>query len=338
MPNVLFSIIIPTKDPNISLLQEALDSIRSQTFPPAEILLVCYFTDPEEAKIVKKAVGNDVKILTSEEASPSIQRNIGIAEATGNYIVFLDDDDLLNKQFLQACAKAVEAEHPDLICFHYTTNPEFTHNDLTDFQTIQGREKVLNVFSRIRSPNKPTDIRCVWAKAFSAKTLRAHNVLFNKKLFMAEDMTFCLEFAIHSKKMVCFSNPGEYGYYYRQREGSASYKFDPMACEKIKVFLSEYSKILVQYKLPFEDFYYHICNQSIYNIALSYIFHKEHKIKFHKKAALFRKLMQGDPYASAISRTRLSWMSTNRKKVLLLMLKMHCFFVASVLLNARYGR
>ncbi|MBQ7249903.1 MAG: glycosyltransferase family 2 protein [Bacilli bacterium] len=332
----LFSIIIPTKDPDIGLLSETLASIRRQSGDDFEIIIIGFFTSAEKRKEVETTLDQGIIFTISEVKGPSAQRNMGVSLAKGEYIIFVDDDDLISSDFLHACREAIAAETPDLICFQYTTSRPALSNQLNNYQVLESNETIRDLFTNLRNPVKPTDTRCVWAKAFSTKVIRTNNLTFDNNLFIAEDMTFCLLFSMYASKAVCYSSEGNYGYYYRQRQGSATYKYDPEAPAKITLFLDAYASLLTKFGIKFDDFYFHICNQSIYNLAISFYFHKENQLSFFRKSRYFKKALKRGYFAEAIKKVPVHWMQTRKKKILLQFLKMHCYLLASIMLYKRY--
>jgi glycosyltransferase involved in cell wall biosynthesis len=107
-----FSIVIPTRN-RIDLLVKTLASVRAQTFRDFEVIIVDDFSDDP---IVARIHGLDASIRVIPQAfqsGPSAARNAGIMAAMGDYIAFLDDDDLWMPWTLQTYADViVQSEQP----------------------------------------------------------------------------------------------------------------------------------------------------------------------------------------------------------------------------------
>ncbi len=99
----LISILIPTRD-RAALLQQTLDSIRAQTYPDWEALVIDDHSKDETPAQMQAASSSDPRIrylnLTDKSGAPAA-RNLGIAEARGELVIFLDSDDLLAPHCLQ---------------------------------------------------------------------------------------------------------------------------------------------------------------------------------------------------------------------------------------------
>lgn len=102
MDNTLVSIIVRTKDrPN--LLKRALSSIASQTYRPIEVVLVNDGGCDLNLKEIKEILnGTSFQYIRFEKnMGRACSGNVGIENARGNYIGFLDDDDLLYKNHIE---------------------------------------------------------------------------------------------------------------------------------------------------------------------------------------------------------------------------------------------
>lgn len=105
------SVIIPTYN-RYEYLLNAIASARAQTYPCREIIVIDDGSTQEAYK--SAALGNDVTLITLPENSRAVigfpcngyTRTVGMKHATGDYIAFMDDDDiwLPNKIALQVSA------------------------------------------------------------------------------------------------------------------------------------------------------------------------------------------------------------------------------------------
>jgi glycosyltransferase involved in cell wall biosynthesis len=93
-----FSVIIPAHE-RPALLLEAVDSVLQQTYPDFEVLVIY-----NDANSLPRSTFQDLRIRTFESKAHnrSAARNVGIHEAKGSYLCFLDDDDVYHQDLLQA--------------------------------------------------------------------------------------------------------------------------------------------------------------------------------------------------------------------------------------------
>ena len=108
------SIVIPTRDRPV-LLQEALESIAHQSLRPMEIIIVDDGSaQPVDAHALASRFGPALRVVRNISSQGlAFSRNRGVEEAQGDYVIHLDDDDLLDPDAI-ATALAVLQRHPDL--------------------------------------------------------------------------------------------------------------------------------------------------------------------------------------------------------------------------------
>lgn len=111
MSNHLVSVVITTKDEEAHLLN-CIKSIRLQTYPYIEIIVVDNFSTDNTGKIAKECA--DLFFLKGPERSA--QRNYGLMEkSSGNYLLYLDADMILEKNLVWEAVKQVKAEGVDAL-------------------------------------------------------------------------------------------------------------------------------------------------------------------------------------------------------------------------------
>jgi glycosyltransferase involved in cell wall biosynthesis len=104
--NLLFSIIIPTYN-RATFIQKTIESVLTQTYSFFEIIVVDDgSTDNTEALLTstQKDKINYIKINNSERGAA---RNVGSSQASGDYITFLDSDDILYPDYLKNAAESI---------------------------------------------------------------------------------------------------------------------------------------------------------------------------------------------------------------------------------------
>ena len=110
-----FSIIIPAHNAE-GHIRKALDSIKSQTFTDYELIVVCDSCTDNTAKIARK-YGAIVEEVDYHCDGPT--RNRGIELATGDWVLFMDDDDWwLHEYVLEMLADHLH-DGMDILCFSF---------------------------------------------------------------------------------------------------------------------------------------------------------------------------------------------------------------------------
>ncbi len=104
----LVSVIVPVYN-GAAFLGEALDSLRAQAYPALDIIVIDDGSTDDSARIAVEA-GDDVRLLRQANRGPAAARNLGLAEARGDLIAFLDADDLWPAGKLAAQVARLAAE------------------------------------------------------------------------------------------------------------------------------------------------------------------------------------------------------------------------------------
>lgn len=87
------SVIIPVFNGE-KFIAEALDSVLAQTLPAYEIIIIDDGSTDGSAQIIQNAYADKVKYIYQENSGVSVARNLGIQLAQGEFIAFIDQDDM----------------------------------------------------------------------------------------------------------------------------------------------------------------------------------------------------------------------------------------------------
>lgn len=144
------SVVIPTYN-RVSLLVKAIESVIKQTYPAFEILICDDGSTDNSKELVLRFDSQIVKwIDCGKNGRPAIPRNIGIKQAKGDWVAFLDSDDEWLPNKLEHQIKALEQSHNKFICtnawahsesskrlfFENTINREIGFDELVRYNTI----------------------------------------------------------------------------------------------------------------------------------------------------------------------------------------------------------
>ena len=118
MPTPTFSVVIPTYN-RAALLPKTLDTVFAQRYPAHEVLVIdnCSTDDTAALMAPLQAAGKLRYIRHDRNYERARSRNTGMAAATGDFVTFLDSDDLMYPQNLADAADLVQ-RHPSLRFFH----------------------------------------------------------------------------------------------------------------------------------------------------------------------------------------------------------------------------
>jgi glycosyltransferase involved in cell wall biosynthesis len=112
--SLLFSVLLPVYNRE-NYVRQAVDSVLNQTFNSFELLAIDDGSTDRSAEVLK-SYGNKLKLIQQCNQGPEIARNAAAALAQGEYLVYLDSDDLLLPFALETFDKVIRAmDSPPLL-------------------------------------------------------------------------------------------------------------------------------------------------------------------------------------------------------------------------------
>lgn len=181
----LVSVIIPTRNRR-AFLEEAIESVKAQTYPNWELVVVDDCSEDDTWAWLSSLEHSSIRAVRLERHSErSAARNRGLAEASGEYVLFLDDDDLLTPRALECLMQAAE-RHPEAVG---------VAGAAVQFDGRGHRRRVSWVRRGWKGPVWPLVLWgwCIWQ---GQAVMRRHEVVatggWNERLVSAEDHEFWL--------------------------------------------------------------------------------------------------------------------------------------------------
>lgn len=106
MPNV--SVIIPTYNRS-RLVKEAVENVLKQSYADFEVLVIDDGSTDDTGSVVSRIADSRVKYHYQDNGGQSSARNLGLARAKGEYVAFLDEDDLWPPEYLETVINQLES-------------------------------------------------------------------------------------------------------------------------------------------------------------------------------------------------------------------------------------
>ena len=117
MNNPLFSIIIPTYNRSHTILK-TISSVIKQTYQNYEVLVIDDGSSDKTKEVVASIKDSRIKYYYKTHNERSAARNFGVKKAEGEYICFLDSDDLLLENYLTEYADKIIQENISAGVYH----------------------------------------------------------------------------------------------------------------------------------------------------------------------------------------------------------------------------
>lgn len=185
------SVIVPVYNCE-EYIQECLNSIINQSYENLEIIVINDGSKDNSDKIIKDICKEDerIKYIFQKNMGPSTARNNGIKNALGEYLVFIDADDNVDKEYIEKLLINVEEKNADLVCCGYIEKSVYGNNELNDFYKDKNRLSKKQFISKVCCGLGGT----LWGKIFKTEIIKKNNILMNSDIYMCEDLLFVLEY------------------------------------------------------------------------------------------------------------------------------------------------
>ena len=210
---VEFSIIIPIYDVE-AYLCKCLDSVIFQSFNNWEAILIDDGSLDNCPNICDEYAKKDIriKVFHIENGGVSLARNVGLNNARGKYIVFLDADDYLSQNYLSILYKSLSGE----IDMLYYGSVHVSAKEEVSYKAVSRKIELLSLKEVCR---RKLYSGYVWTYVYKRSIIEEHKLRFSIALKYAEDWEFILKYYCHIRQMVVIP---DCLYYQLQREGSAT--------------------------------------------------------------------------------------------------------------------
>lgn len=236
----LISVIVPIYNVE-KYLPRCVESIQNQTYKNLEIILVDDGSPDNCPEMCDVYASQDtrIKVIHKENGGLGFARNSGLEIVSGEYVTFIDSDDLIEQTHIENLYSAIkEAEADVVIGSHTSVTPdgEKTPHPIMLPEGIYENENILNdIVLPLIGPNAdyPSDIQvnsscCM--NLYKTDIIRKNNMQFiSEKYAVAEDLYFNIDYFFLCKKITA---KNEMGYYYFENSQSISHKYSPLRFER----------------------------------------------------------------------------------------------------------
>lgn len=234
MPKI--SVIVPVYNSE-KVINRCIDSILKQTYSDFELILINDGSKDKSIDILRDYEKKDlrVRVIDNENNGVSETRNIGINEAKGEYIQFVDSDDYIDENMLKESLEQLEKNSVDIIMSGIYLDIEKNGVVNSSTQTYEYKfadnngDIVTNVLARLGG----TYINSPINKLYKRSIIKENNIYMNKEIDLGEDLLFNLEYLKHCNRII-FDNKCYYHYCMRAEENlTAKYRDNKLDLMKI---------------------------------------------------------------------------------------------------------
>ena len=234
----IISIIVPIYNAHATL-DKCISSIQNQNYQNWELLLIDDGSTDDSSFICKQYQSSDSRIryFYKKNGGVSSARNIGLENALGEWVCFVDSDDYIGDNYLNDVVNS-SADICVKQCVFFNDQGKSAYQDpIIKACKYRSKFKTRLFFSKYIERSK---ISAPWCKFFKKNILR--NIRFNENMRIGEDATFVFE-TICNCTSVQVLNKGLYFYRENFEIEQRKYNMSVKECVKsLESFLSAYSK------------------------------------------------------------------------------------------------
>lgn len=204
------SIIVPVYNAK-DYIVTSIQSLIQQSYKNIEIIIVNDGSTDESDRICDQLSKRDSRIIVIHTANRGVSaaRNTGLKEATGEYIMFLDADDTVQKETIESALQIKQSLSVDTICWNYIKkyhDKEILSNPINPEQFIIKNKQMKEVIEALIYSYKPnvnygSMFRAVWGKLFCTKIIKDNDIKFPEGLAIGEDAIFLISYFSYSCKV-----------------------------------------------------------------------------------------------------------------------------------------
>ena len=273
------SVIVPVYKVE-KYLNECIDSILAQTFTDFELILVDDGSPDNCPAMCDAAAEKDdrIRVIHKPNGGVSSARNAGLDAMRGNWFCFIDSDDMVAADYLEALYQKTKEEHPDIvICDIVHVNEEGTpipHEDVRILDEVVSQDEYIR-----KIVLEPLEVP--FCKIFRSESFKGQRFLEGR---IYEDALFAAQTADCVRKAVLVQ---KHLYYYRQRNGSTTHRKRTVRdlLQQVEANDAMFQRALEYGLTDVLCVYYHLVNR-FYWINWCAITQEERKSEMAKQAKL----------------------------------------------------
>ena len=292
------SIIMPVYNKE-KYLDKSIKSILNQTYKNFELIIVNDGSTDNSSRICHKFEQEDsrIRVIDIENNGVSNARNIGLKNANGQYVQFIDGDDYIDELMLEDLVNLSEKYNTDTIITAIKKIDLKSKKSIEVVLPFSGLKSVDDMMDNFAQVQKETGIYgCVSNKFIRKSIIDEHDLKFDKKLWLAEDLDFYLELYKYVTN-VYFCNKAYYYYVQEAENSSTTSDKKHNYLQQAEIIIKE--KEMLDYKNALNKNNLEVVNCVITNFIMSYI-HQRFNYKYHQFIKNLDVIINNDKFMESI--------------------------------------
>ncbi len=207
MAQPIISVIIPVWN-GARTIQPCLESVLSQDVPSMEVIVVDDGSTDDTWAILQTLAQGEPRIrpIRQENAGASVARNTGLEVCLGEYVRFVDADDVVPAGSMRALLDAAQANGSDLVLAAYTE----VFAGARALRCLNKQDETIGqaeFLARLERLANSFYYGVLWNKLFQGDIIREKKPRFTPGLHWGEDFVFVMAYLAHCKRFTYVTQP-----------------------------------------------------------------------------------------------------------------------------------
>ena len=289
------SIILPVYNAE-KTLERAINSVINQTYKNIELIVIENGEKKETEEICKKfQVDNEynIKYVYNSVANVSKARNMGLQNATGKYIAFIDADDKYEKDFIEKLINCMEENDLQLIACGYKTSNGKIERLIDKSESLKTTANLQGYLEKLKQGLLFNEL---WNKIYLNSIIKEKKVVFNEEFELGEDFLFNLDYYKWVSKAGYINEPL---YIYTEGQEGLKLKYRKNKFE-IEYELTKYMENLYLEKDYSMEYIYNQYARIYYNAILN-IYQKNNPCNKNEKNEQLKEFINSERYKNDLN-------------------------------------
>ncbi len=254
---VKVSIVIPVYNAE-NYLERCLNSLLKQSYKNLEILVIDDGSTDDSLRICTRyeALDSRLVLIQNTHRGVATARNIGIEQATGEYLLFVDADDWVEKDYVESIVKNMQDKDGSmeaLLMEHIEVHEDKKYEGKYQYAAIPVEkgvykdEQMVTIWNRMFAPygvKKENFVPFIWRIAYVTSRMKSIYQQLDTSIYFAEDTALAMIYLSQCKKVKV---TGLMGYYYVYKNDGVNKRY------KVNGILLNYEKRYWCLKQAFEQ-------------------------------------------------------------------------------------
>lgn len=220
---MLISVIIPVYNVE-SYLHQCIDSVLAQTYQDFELLLIDDGSTDGSGAICDAYAAKDARVQVFHQKNDGVSsaRNLGIKNAKGEWITFVDGDDWVSEDYLKNLHNNAKSVDLVISALYKIRKLKEIYGKLRYNQLLFTKDELLLNLNNYKLAN----YGYVFSALFKTTIIKRNYLGFNQRIKYAEDLVFMLEYMMYTSLPIIYSGDCDYFYNLDNENSAIKKKYD----------------------------------------------------------------------------------------------------------------